>query len=62
MNLKNQNVCQNVSQRVRTRDVAEVGGKLKCFKVFITFGIVDSVSIKDTDRQSTMKKNALYSF
>lgn len=50
MNLKNQNVCQNVSQRVRTRDVAEVGGKLKCFKVFITFGIVDSVSIKDTDR------------
>lgn len=54
MNLENQNVCQNVSQRMRTRDVAEVRGKLKCFKVSITFGIVDSVSIKDTDRQATV--------
>lgn len=50
MNLGNQNVCLNVSQRVRTSDISEVRGKLEVFKVTITFGVVDSVSMKDADK------------
>lgn len=37
MNLENQNLCLNLSQRVRISDISEVGGKLKGFKVTITF-------------------------
>lgn len=55
MNLENQNVCQNVSQRVRTSDIAEVGGKPEGFKLTITFGVVDSVNIKDVDKLLSRK-------
>lgn len=50
MNLENQNVCLNVSQRVRTSVISEIGGKLEGFKVTTTFGVVDSVCIKDADK------------
>lgn len=55
MNLENQNVCQNVSQRPRTSNIPEVGGKFKGFKVTITFGVVDTVNIKDADKLLSRK-------
>lgn len=55
MNQENQNVCQTASQRVRTSNIAEVGGKLKGFKVTITFGVVDSVNIKDANKLISRK-------